>query len=109
MEWCLKCSICAMFLSSSLTVSIHPIAQEALIEDCNQLALHVALQFCYQLDAVHEKPGEDALAGVPFVTYQIAKDPLDERFVPERLLSSTLPGVSMKFRRAPSRRRPDVA
>ena len=62
-----------------------PLAQEDLIGDSHQLALHVALQFCHQLDAVHKKPGEEALADVPIVTDQPAEDPLDEGSVPERL------------------------
>ena len=61
------------------------LSQEDLIGDSHQLVLHVALQFCHQLDAVHEKPGEEVLADVPFVTDQLAEDPLDEGTVPERL------------------------
>ena len=62
-----------------------PLAQENFVRDSHKLSLHVALQLCYQLDAVHEKSGEEVLADVPFVTDQLAEDPLDEGSVPERL------------------------
>ena len=60
-----------------------PLAQEDFVRDCHKLAFHVALQLCYQLDAVHEKSGEEVLADVSLVPDQLSEDPLDEGFVPE--------------------------
>ena len=47
--------------------------------------LHVALKLCYQLDAVHEKSGEEVPANVSLVSDQLSEDPFDEGFVPERI------------------------
>ena len=62
-----------------------PLAQEDFVRDCHKLAFHIALQLCYQLDAVHEKSGEEVLADVPLVPDQFSEDSLDEGFVPERI------------------------
>ena len=62
-----------------------PLAQEDFVRDCHKLALHVALKLCYQLDAVHEKSGEEVPADVSLVSDQLSEDPFDEGFVPERI------------------------
>lgn len=62
-----------------------PLAQEDFVRDCHKLALHVALKLCYQLDAVHEKSGEEVSADVSLVSDQLSEDPFDEGFVPERI------------------------
>ena len=62
-----------------------PLSQEDFVGDRHELAFHVALQLCYQLYAVHEKPGKEILAYVPLVSDQLAENLLDEGFVPERL------------------------
>lgn len=62
-----------------------PLAQEDFVRDCHKLALHVALKLCYQLDAVHEKSGEEVPADASLVSDQLSEDPFDEGFVPERI------------------------
>lgn len=62
-----------------------PLAQEDFVRDCHKLAHHVALKLCYQLDAVHEKSGEEVPADVSLVSDQLSEDPFDEGFVPERI------------------------
>ena len=62
-----------------------PLAEKDSVRYCHDLALHIALKFGYQLNAVHEEFGEEVLADVALVSDKFAEDLLDEGFVTQRL------------------------
>ena len=62
-----------------------PLAQKDSVRYGHDLALHIALQLRYQLDAVHKEFGEELLTDIPLVSDQFAEDLFDERFVTQGL------------------------
>ena len=62
-----------------------PFPQEDLVRDGHDLAFHVVLEFCDQLNAIHKDFGEEVLADVPLVSHKLAKYLLDKGLVPQRL------------------------
>ena len=61
------------------------LAKKNLVSNSHDLSLHVALQLCDQLNAVHKEPGKEILADISLVTDQFSEDLRDEGFVLERL------------------------
>lgn len=62
-----------------------PLAQKDSVRYCHDLALHIALKFGYQLNAVHEEFGEEVLADISLVSDQFAENLFDEGFVTQGL------------------------
>ena len=62
-----------------------PFPQEDLVRDGHDLAFHVVLEFCNQLNAIHKEFGEEVIADVPLVSHKLAKYLLDKGLVPQRL------------------------
>ena len=62
-----------------------PLAQKDSVRYGHDLTLHIALQFCDQLNAVHKEFGEDVLTDISLVSDKFAEDLLDEGFVPQGL------------------------
>ena len=83
---CLECSTCAMFLSSSFTVSIMALfLSKSLSETLIKSSFHVTFQFGNKLYSVNEKPLKEVLADVPLVTDQLTLYELYKSFVFQRL------------------------
>ena len=61
-----------------------PLPQENLVRNGHYLPLHIVLEFCNQLNAIHKEFGEEVLADVPLVSHQFAEDLLNKGLVPER-------------------------
>lgn len=78
-----------------------PPAKEDLVRDGHDLSLHFALQFCNQLNPVHEQPGEEILADVSLVSDQLDEDLLDEGLVAERLPVVDVPGRDHEVQQVP--------
>ena len=92
---CMECSTCAMFLSSSFTVSIMSLfLSKSLSETLIKSSFHVTFQFGNKLYSVNEKPLEEVLADVPLVTEQLAIDEFYKRFVLQRL---TVINISRRY------------
>ena len=70
------------FVIDSLNDGSFP--QQQPIRDARQRSFHVALEFRYQLYAVHEKPLEEILADIPFICPEFVEDHLYESPVLER-------------------------
>ena len=56
-----------------------------LVRDGHDLAFHVVLEFCNQLNAVHKEFGEEFLADVSLVSDKFAEYLLDKGLIPQRL------------------------
>ena len=61
-----------------------PLAQEDPVRNGHNLALHIAFEFCNQLNAIHKELGEEVLTDIALVAEQFAEDLLEEGLVPER-------------------------
>ena len=61
-----------------------PFPQEDLVRDSHDLAFHVVLEFCNQLNTLHKELGEEVLTDIALVADQFAEDLLKEGLVPER-------------------------
>ena len=83
---CPECSTCAMFLSSSFTVSMMALfLSKSLSETLIKSSFHVTFQFGNKLYSIHKQPLEEILADVPLVTEQLAIYEIYKRFVFQRL------------------------
>ena len=78
---CPECSTCAMFLSSSFTVSMMALfLSKSLSETLIKSSFHVTFQFGNKLYSIHKQPLEEILADVPLVANRLAIYEIYKRF-----------------------------
>ena len=76
-------------------------AQENLVRDGHDLPLHIVLELCNQLNAIHKEFGKEVFADVPFVSHQLSEDLFDERFVAERFPVVDIAGSDHEVQQVP--------
>ena len=75
--------------------------EENAVSNGHDLSLHVTLQLCNQLNTINKKPGKSSLQMYPLSPTSLPKIRSMKDLFRSGSLSSTLPGVTMKFRRSP--------
>ena len=67
-----ECTICAVFFSISLMVSIIYLLRNIIVIERHQLVFHIYAQPCYQLYSILKKEVKQLLRNIPFVCEQLA-------------------------------------
>lgn len=102
-ERCRECSICAMFFSSSLTVSINALFLSRILSAIliRELVPHIVFNFSDKLYAIKKKVLKQSLTNISFVSHSFPL--MFSRNSPcfNGSRSSTFPGVNMKLRTSP--------
>ena len=98
----LECSICTMFFSSSLTVSMTALLRSRILSlRTHEHVPHIVAHARDELYSVDEEHPEKGLADIASVPAELAPDVLHVALVPERLAVIGVTGVIMKLSISP--------